>query len=72
MYQVVVTQRSTREQITQTTNDGTTNSIVFNNNLECCQDYDFTVAAGIGSSNVFGDAQMLNPGFSTNPDLTSK
>ncbi len=72
MYQVVVTQRSTREQITQTTTNDGTNSIVFNNNLECCQDYDFTVAAGIGSSNVFGEVQTLSPGFSTRPDLTSK
>ena len=66
---MVVTPRSGNAPITMTT---MMNSIVIDT-LMCCQDYDFTVAAG-NSFGVFGDPAMYraSPAFRTPADLTGK
>ncbi len=65
-YRVMVTKRSNRESDIITTGD----LFVMLTHLECCQEYDFSVAAG--NSDVFGDALSYNDGFRTRPDVTSK
>ncbi|XP_064384964.1 uncharacterized protein LOC135333878 isoform X2 [Halichondria panicea] len=63
-YRVMVTKRSTGESDSMTTSD----LFLILNNLECCQAYDFSVAAG--NSDVFGDALYHNDGFRTRPDVS--
>lgn len=65
-YRVRVTKRSNGESDIVTTND----LFIVLTHLECCQEYDFSVAAG--NSDIFGDPLNNDNGFRTRPDVTSK
>ncbi len=65
-YQVMVTKRSTGESDSMIISD----RFLILNDLECCQAYDFSVAAG--NSDVFGDALYHNDGFQTRPDISGE